>query len=270
MEAEATLGQKLPDPRVSNNFTEVFGSARSARLPRSPSPHPGPRPAQPRAPLTGAALGPPDLPQEQDHGQEVAQVAEDSEHIHGPARRFPRRVASRGTPRELSGAPSAAAATSPSPRRAVPQAAAAPPRARARALPPPERAHPWPRAVTWRGGRARARSQEAALPTSPGRRAGRVARPLLAYAPLRACIRTQGSPLPSPESTVTAWHLAKSGVPRPKLDWGLGGGSRLSAAVNLLAWNSWEAGLQLTQSLSPVDLDSSALTLLMALGMETG
>lgn len=47
------------------------------------------------------------------------------------------RAASRGTPRELSGAPSAAAATSPSPRRAVPQAAAAPPRARARARAPP-------------------------------------------------------------------------------------------------------------------------------------
>lgn len=45
-----------------------------------------------------AALGPPNLPQEQDHGQEVAQVAEDSEHVHGPARAQP-------TPGKLSGGP---------------------------------------------------------------------------------------------------------------------------------------------------------------------
>lgn len=36
-----------------------------------------------------AALGPPNLPQKQDHGQEMAQVAEDPKHVHGPARAQP-------------------------------------------------------------------------------------------------------------------------------------------------------------------------------------
>lgn len=105
-------------------------------------------------------------------------------------------------PRELYGA--RGAATSPSPRLAVPQAGAAPPRSRAPA------ARTLGRAVTWRGGPTRDRSQEAVLPTSPRRRAGQLAQRLLARAPpsLVLC-RHPGFPS-SPETTVRVWHSAKS------------------------------------------------------------
>lgn len=74
----------------------VWGWPAEARRPRPRGPPP---PA--RAPLTCAGLRPPDLPQQQDHGQEVAQVAEDTEHVHGAARGP--RTRAQPTPGKLSG-----------------------------------------------------------------------------------------------------------------------------------------------------------------------
>lgn len=85
--------------------------------------HPSRGPA--RGALTRAAPGPPHLPQQQDHGQEVAQVAQDAEHVHGAA-----------TPANL--AAGGAAATSPP---ALGSRAPGPLAARSR------------RAVTWPGRR---------------------------------------------------------------------------------------------------------------------
>lgn len=69
------------------------------------------------------------------------------------------------------------------------------------------------RAVTWRDGQARARSQEAELPTSPRRWAGRFARRLLAYALSGPAFAPRGPahpPSPHHQGTVIATHLAKS------------------------------------------------------------
>lgn len=135
METEATLPHNLPDPLMWKNFAEVFGSAR-ARLPSEPKSSPWSGPAPPRAPLTSAALGPPDLHQEQDHGQEVAQVPEDSEHVHGPARHS--RAVSRGTSQGTFCCAGRCHVPVPAPR-------GAPGRCRASSLARSRRAHPWPR-----------------------------------------------------------------------------------------------------------------------------
>lgn len=105
-------------------------------------------------------------------------------------------------PRELSVA--RGAATSPSLLLAVPQAGAAPPCWRAPA------ARTLGRAVTWRGGQARDRSQEAALLTSPRRQAGQLTQPLLAQAeplPLWSCVGTKCSSHPQKPQSGPGTHF---------------------------------------------------------------
>lgn len=217
-----------PEETIRTSPSSPAGRGREAgqQRPRgAPPPPPAPLrgpPRPPGAPLTGAALGPPDLPQEQDHGQEVAQVAEDTEHVHVPARGPCARA--QATPGNFAAAEAAAASL------ACPWVPRGPARAAESRTPPgapPLCQRALGRAVTWpgrpqRGGarkRRRPRSRPRPIP-APRLPAGGAARPgwgLPAGPAARRSVPARGPPRPAPlmPAEVAAQSPSSASPPQP-------------------------------------------------------